>query len=418
MTDRVAARPPGLLLTLWVALISADRLDLLGGAASFSLTPFLVLTPLLVLRLLFDAMQQRRRVLGLTRATVVYLSLACALIVVAGASVFVSPDTALSAQRTVLMAAQLLGALAVVALHPELRERPALMLPGVALGVSCFLFCNVLQALAFLGRIGETLTIGPVVLHTVASQYAGLVPRFSGSSFDPNRGGILLVFYLAVLLLTPSTSRRRGGWIALVVVLLVSTLSRSAMLAAGVLVAGSVLQRRQVRIRPSVLLGAVLSLGLAGVFLLGSARARAAVTRAVAPFTQRFSIDEGSTQGHLALLQRGIADATSSLPTLAIGRGFGSSYVFLQDLFPGTRYGNYHSLYVSMFAESGIVALALTLMLALVPAASAGPYRPLVAALALFNVFYQLTTEPLFWAILALGWSTLVIRNSSRRTQA
>jgi len=60
------------------------------------------------------------------------------------------------------------------------------------------------------------------------------------------------------------------------------------------------------------------------------------------------------------------------------------------------------------------------LLIALVPALRAGPYRPMVAALAVFNVFYQLTTEPLFWTIMALSWSTLVIHSAShvRRTEA
>ena len=36
------ARGRDVLLTLWIALLGADRLDLLGGATTFSLTPFLV----------------------------------------------------------------------------------------------------------------------------------------------------------------------------------------------------------------------------------------------------------------------------------------------------------------------------------------------------------------------------------------
>jgi len=37
-----------LLLPLWVALIGADRIDLLGGHGPIVLTPFYVLTPLVI----------------------------------------------------------------------------------------------------------------------------------------------------------------------------------------------------------------------------------------------------------------------------------------------------------------------------------------------------------------------------------
>ena len=37
------------ILTLWTATLAVDRVDLLGGEGAFILTPFLVLTPILLL---------------------------------------------------------------------------------------------------------------------------------------------------------------------------------------------------------------------------------------------------------------------------------------------------------------------------------------------------------------------------------
>ena len=417
------ARRRDILLTLWIALLGADRLDLLGGATTFSLTPFLALTPVLVVSLLVDRLRAPTR-LDVPRPMMRYIVLVCALVVVAGISVFVSPDPSLSAQRTFLMAVQIVGSLAVVLLRPDVRADAGRMLPGVKLGLLVFLGFNVLQGFAFLSKVPQDIHIGPVVLHTIASQYSGLIPRFSGSAFDPNRGGILLVFYLAVLLQARESLKVKARfgvpWIFLIVVFLLGTLSRSSLIAAMILVIMTLLERSRIRLHPgSALVGAMIVL-MSAAYLMLVPRTFGILERASAPFATRFSVAEGSAQGHLALLKRGMADATSSVPTAAIGRGFGSSHVFLQDLFPGSRYGNYHSLYVSMFAESGIVALALVLLIALVPALRAGPYRPMVAALVAFNVFYQLTTEPLFWTIMALSWSTLVIHSAShvRRTEA
>ena len=119
-----------LLLTLWLALLGADRLDLFGGATTFSLTPFLALTPVLVVRLLVGRLRVPTA-LAIPRPALKYVALVCALVVVAGLSVFVSPDPSLSAQRTFLLAVQIVGSLVVVLLRPDLRADPERMLPGV-----------------------------------------------------------------------------------------------------------------------------------------------------------------------------------------------------------------------------------------------------------------------------------------------
>ena len=75
------------------------------------------------------------------------------------------------------------------------------------------------------------------------------LPRFSGSAFDPNRGGILLVFYLAIVLQVRKRSLARSHnlsgtpWVLLILLLLLGTLSRSSVLAATILVVLTILQR-------------------------------------------------------------------------------------------------------------------------------------------------------------------------------
>ena len=107
------------------------------------------------------------------------------------------------------------------------------------------------------------------------------------------------------------------------------------------------------------------------------------------------------------LIGRGLKEATESLPRLAIGIGYGSAYTVLQDVFPGNRYASFHSLYVTIFAEAGIVALLCVLTMFAVPLVRGGPDRALVAGAAVFNVFYQAHTDPAFWTILVLAWLTL-----------
>ena len=58
MSASVHAARRHTLLAIWVALLGADRLDLLGGRGPVVLTPFLLLTPIVALRAL---MARRRR---------------------------------------------------------------------------------------------------------------------------------------------------------------------------------------------------------------------------------------------------------------------------------------------------------------------------------------------------------------------
>tara|TARA_B110000263_G_scaffold230293_1_gene224708 strand:- start:128 stop:439 length:312 start_codon:yes stop_codon:yes gene_type:complete len=90
-----------------------------------------------------------------------------------------------------------------------------------------------------------------------------------------------------------------------------------------------------------------------------------------------------------------------------IGMGYGNSYMELQDVFPGNKYGNFHSLYVTMLAESGVLALILSLILLGYPLGLPGAWRPLVGGFVVFNIFYQTLAEPLFWFALAMAWLTV-----------
>jgi hypothetical protein len=57
-----------------------------------------------------------------------------------------------------------------------------------------------------------------------------------------------------------------------------------------------------------------------------------------------------------------------------------------------------------MFAEAGILALLLTLVLTLTPIVAGGPWRAMIAGAVVFNIFYQTPTEPAFWFVIAAAW--------------
>jgi hypothetical protein len=66
-------------------------------------------------------------------------------------------------------------------------------------------------------------------------------------------------------------------------------------------------------------------------------------------------------------------------------------------------------MYVTLAAEAGAIALVFGLLLVGVPLVIPGPFRPLIAGIAVFNIFYQSLAEPVFWFVLALAWMALSV---------
>ena len=218
--------------------------------------------------------------------------------------------------------------------------------------------------------------------------------------------------------------RRHVGMLALATLFLLISLSRSAVMAACVALCWEVLvhgrARGQAALRHGLLrapsravlgVGAVTSLFVGGVAasLLLSPRLRAEASRVLTPVTERFTIDRGSGEDHLRLLARGVETGTRSVPLALHGMGYGSAHLALQDFFPGDRYGNFHSVYVGIFAESGMVALLVVLLLIGVPIAGGTSQGALAVVVAVFGVFYGALAEPTFWVSLVLAWLPLEV---------
>ena len=384
------------LLVLWMALIGANRLDLAGGSLPAVATPFLALTPIVIGALVWERWANARP-LQLGRATLGYLLLAALFLAAVGASALASLDTDTTIARSVLLLVQLGGATAVALMVHDDARALRFVREGAALGVLLFVVMNLLAVLAFLGALPMTLQVGPASLRLDSFGYAGFIPRLSGTVLDPNQAGLVLLVYA---FLAPRTR-----WWA--IGLLVLTLSRSAVLGALALGIVSAWQFGVAR-RPAPARRLLLAIAVAVVGLVLVARSPATVedtARMIAPFAERFGVGEGgSSAEHGALIVRAAAEGSRSLPRALLGLGWGASYVVLQDVFPGNRYGNFHSLYGTVFAEAGIVALVSTLAMLLLPLARATPWRPVVAAFIVFNLTYQSATEPAFWFLLALAW--------------
>ncbi|HEY5060353.1 MAG TPA: O-antigen ligase family protein [Gemmatimonadaceae bacterium] len=392
----------GALVSLWFALFGADRFDFANGHGPFIATPFITLTPLLIA----SEMVRRRRLshpVGISRRALLYVAASAALLCVVLTSVLVARKIPVSSARVTLLLIDVMGTFTVALLLSDRPDLGRIMARGALLCLPLFVIFNFVEALHWIGRLPEDVRFGPLLFHLGPLQSAGPLPRLAGPVDDANRAGYLLLFYFVVVARWEPRRWLRHAGIAAIVVLLLLTFSRSTSLAIVAAVAMSLLTtRRRPSLQPLLWTFATVAVA-AGVLLLHPGLTQKALA-AVAPISERVSAREGSAPSHVAIIRRGLTQATSSVPRSLTGMGYGNSYLVLQDYFPGSRYGNFHSLFVTMFAESGIFALLLTLVLLFPPLTWPGPWRALVAGSVAFNLFYQTTTEPAFWFILAAAW--------------
>jgi hypothetical protein len=391
------------LLVAWIALLGVTRVNLLAGGGEFILTPFLVLSPVVV-ALGIGSLVARGGSIRLPRKLDRFVLLVIALLAVILISAFLATDLEIAARRTVLLFGQIilatLGGL-ILANQPN----PWRVLgQGAAVGILVAVFFNFLQLTYWLA--GDWLPAAAAAVVSIEpGNYAAIIPRFTGGSHDPNIGGVGILCYVFLLSTFGESSRYRRWlmWAGVVCILL--TLSRSALLAGATVLALSIFirgDRRLVRKLAFAGAGAVVTLTLILLFVPSTMEPLGSAWELLG---SRFSITEGSSREHAAVLARGWEVATYDLKHLLLGVGYGNAFTTLQDIFPGNRYGNFHSLFVTLLAESGIIAAALCVILIAYPLAIGGIYRPMIAGLLVFNLFQQMQTEPIFWLLLLFAWT-------------
>ncbi len=392
------------LFALWFATLGADRFDLLAGQGSVMLSPALLLTPLLLAMEVFRVMRQGGR-FRVPRNAVAYGLVASAFLAVVLVSVLYSFDIEMSAKRWALLAFQVYTTLLVGVALAQRADARALLVRGAYWGLALATVLNVLQLAAFVTNgDAELLLLGGVVDMT-PNTYGKLLPRLSGQALDMNRGGILLLVYSYLLVRLAPPSRVRALAVTAGVLGILLTLSRSVMLGLMGTTLALLLSGRRLRVTRRRAVGAALVLAAICAGLLASPRTAVKVGDTLEPLGQRFSTREGSASVHLGLIERGVEIATESPKNALIGIGYGNSFAYLQDYFPGDKYGNFHSLYLTLLAECGGVALLLGIALIAFAVLRGGIYIPLVAGFAFFNIFYQTSAESIFWFSLVLGWT-------------
>jgi hypothetical protein len=398
-----------------LGLIGADRIDLFAAHGPFTMTPFLFLASLAVLAAILpkwlrgsvslEITPPIQRQLPFVILTGIFLALTL-LSIPAG----LDPLRGVVAFADLLLVATLGYSIsALILVEPD---RARLIQRSVSLGLIVYLIFCLGQCIAFahnilldlslehatwLERSFGALTVGP------------WIPRLDGSTVDPNRAGFILTMYAALLdrFCIRSRSRSFLQWAIALFILL--TMSKSAILCwLAYHVCSKSTWKRLLAWKVALPVTALAA--FAFVFYVTNKTTIDVMADAwniSDALSERVSVDEGSSgQSHILLIERGIDTWLTSPKTVFMGIGYASAYEELSDILnTGSKFGNFHCLYVSVLAEQGLPAFICMVFILLVPLFRRKYSAQATFAVLVFNITYQTTAEPMFWMSVALLWS-------------
>ena len=396
-----------------IALIGADRIDLLGGHVFFRLTPFLLFASLVVsIHLLLMGLRGRFQIrISLpVRSQAPYLAvLALFLILAFFSTIFgVNPQRGLVSLFGLVLVAVLGYCFAVRILADP--DPGKLVVRSVTFALIVWLIFCIGGYIAWSHGGTRQQDEAASSIESMFAPTATLLwaPRLSGVCLDSNRAGFILVMYLVLLdRFAPKTRYTRFLRFAVGFFILLAA-SRSAMLCwfAYYLFSKAFwkhMTTRRAAFRVATL--AVVAL-LVGLVYREEISGLLELWQVSDILSDRLSGEQGTSGGdHLQLIQRGLETWSSSPHTVVAGIGFAGAPRFLGDFFGDNKYGNFHSLYVSVLAELGLPAFLLFMILLGYPLVGRKGAVSCIAAIATFNLALQSYMEPVFWVVLALVWS-------------
>lgn len=401
------------LLVLWIGTLSADRIDLLRGAAPGKLTPFLFLSPLVLVvfagRLVFSRVHLRHT--GLRQRLLPYCIVCAALVYWMLLSIVFGMDPQRGVVTLTLLILQCTFTLLIFCILFSDEAMSRVLETGIRFGILLFLVFDLAEIVAWTQNITvDVVAKGSWQGLIASSGVSYFVPRLSGPCDDPNRGAFAVAIY-ALLLLTAFRDRRVNRvyvWIGALEIM--ATVSVSGILAFFLPLAylisresgWGILRLLRRTFMTTLVLAALV---LATRFSINADQFDFSVQSVVSAKFDSNANAITSASEHLKLLKYGFEIATSTIKREFLGIGFGSSSRVLTNYFGNDKYANFHSLFVSVLTETGFPGLLVLCLLMFTPLWIRRGALPLLLAAAIFNVPYQAGLDPIFWLMLVYCWS-------------
>lgn len=393
------------LIVLWIATIGAEKVNFFPELA-FKVTPFITLSSVLIIFIVIDFIYKGKVVL--TKNFKQYLLFVSMFAIISLVSVFFSLETIISLSRWCLLVFQVFTTAIVVLYMSKSHNTKKVLLNGLYLGLLINFVFDIIQLLQFSNNINviEMLNLDSIISTDIKTM-GYLFLRPSGVSEDMNRGAMLLGVYLFLLYYYYGNFRYKTIITIVTLIALFFSLSRSAII--SVFIAFLFLQIHNKHYKAKHLIKYTLVFFIAIVLiinLLGLLNIDSTILESLLAERSSFSSDT-SAGIHLDLIKDGIDLVLTDLKIFVSGIGFGNSFKVLTEYYGDNKYGNFHSVYITVLVETGIFSFLCFMYIIIYPILRKMSIYPLVLGIAAFNVFYLLILEPYFWFITALSWSGL-----------
>jgi len=384
-----------------IGFIGSDRINLLtSNFDSFILTPFLFLSILFIISSVL--LRQNKFNFNWIFFDDLSIKVLSFYLITAIISIFFSIDIYLSLKRFMLLLYFIFIFLMLFSFYNK-KELINVVLRGSILGIIIIIVFNILLLFIWF----YSLDLLSLYINLESDSIAYFAPRLGGYSMDVNRGSVVLLFFVYYIFHFMKSSNLKTLLIFLSIIFIFLSFSRTVyfMLFSIFLykIFFSNKTKRIILIKyflsSAIFLTCLLfyldSIDLININLLVKER------------LDIFTVTRFTSSGiHLKLIQDGLITAFNNIKILLLGSGIGTSYHLIEGYYwSGSKYGNYHSMYITSLVESGVFnslsLLAFSFILPLYKSYK-NIFLDFIICLFFFNIFYQLNMEPLFWFVILL----------------
>ena len=388
------------IFVLIIAFIGADRINLLSSNFEyFNLTPFILIAFFYIFFItIFCINDLNFNWLYKNDISFLFLLLMLIFILI---SVLVSQDYVYSIKRVLFLLFIFLTFVLSFSFFSK-NNINYLIYQGSILGSLFFLIFNIAMVYLWL----NFLEYENLFIDLIPNKISYYIPRLGGYSLDVNRGGVVLFFY-TVFLFNYKKNFLSKIFIVINVITLFFTFSRTVYILVFFTLAYYMFMITS-KEKTFKILKYLFSTSLFGIFILFYLDS-VKLIELTSLLDERLNIDwelsrKTSSGIHLRLIYEGLQTALGNIKILLLGNGFGTSFLLIKGYYwSGTKYANYHSMYITLLVECGLFTfICSSFYTFIVPLFNKckNIYMPLVFGLFFYNIFYQLLLEPIYWFII------------------
>uniref|UniRef100_UPI00404A4059 O-antigen ligase family protein n=1 Tax=Flavobacterium sp. TaxID=239 RepID=UPI00404A4059 len=390
------------LLVVFLVSLSFFRIDLTGGVLSFAVTPQLLISLIII----FTSLLKGFKIKNTEWQILVYILLLLLLLFYFLFTIFFNYHGTLQFKRYFLFTEIILTAIAFLALFKDIEseEKKLILKKWIRYSINTHIVWILAQLILFVNGLHfypeswETWNFINPLPHSIGS----FLPRLEGGFLDPNVCG----YYFSFLYFINEILENKKNRLLLILFILL-TLSRSAIAAFAICIL--LFKIYNITISKKTLKNITLFSVPVILIIFVIVNHYGIWSKIIKGLTIRFS-DKGSTNIHNSLIELGIEETFKSVETFFFGNGFSSSPFFAYDLVKGMgnkwKYANFHSEYITLYFESGILGFLLYYFILSFPFLCFKKIKlynlPFFILILLQGLFYQQYNFHYYWIIIVI----------------